>query len=561
MSAAPTTGSTLDAQHPWPGLRPFAEADSAYFFGRESESRALQEMVERAPVVVLYGQSGLGKTSLLRAGLFPALKSANYLPVWIRLDWTPAAPPLTQQVLAAVIATFQQAGVEAPAPQADDSLWSYFHRADADFWGQRNRLVTPIIVLDQFEELFTLGRRDASAAERTEAFVRDLEAQFEQRPPAVVRERLERFPEEASGYDLARDNARFIVSLREDYLPHLDAWRDRLPSMLARRYRLEPMTRQQALLVVKRAGSALVNDAVADDIVDFVAMGGADPRVEPAILSVVCDELNLRRVDAGLPQITRELLSGERSRIIEDFYERSFEDVSDTTRDWVEDELLTASGHRDRAALEDARKAGIDGSELERLVERRVLHSDERNQVQWVEFTHDLLTAPALASRTERQRRLAQASAQMRESEVRGKLRRSRMLSAVFGVMLLAMAAGAWQLKAALDQAKAQTSLAVREKTRADEAAEKAQQREQEAALAAAGQRKAATEAEAALARTVEAEAAARSNLTRAQQTALATAQQAVAKLKDQWVNPSFDSVSVVQTNINNVAPPDCPVR
>lgn len=561
MSAVADPGA-LDPQKPWPGLRSFGEADSAYFFGREAESQALQELVQRGPVVVLYGQSGLGKTSLLRAGLFPALKAAHALPVWVRLDWAADAAPLTQQVLAALMVAFQQAGIEAPAPASDDSLWSYFHRADADFWGPRNRLVTPIIVLDQFEEMFTLGRRNAAAAARAEAFVQDLEAQFEQRPPAAVREHLERHPEDAASYDLNRDNVRFVLSLREDFLPDLDAWRDRLPSMLARRYRLEPMTCSQALQVVQRAGRELVSDAVANDIVGFVASGGADPRVEPAILSVVCDELNLRRLRAGQAQITGELLSGERSRIIEDFYERSFEGISERTRDWVEDELLTASGHRDRAAIEDGRKAGVDTAELERLVERRVLHSDERNQVQWLEFTHDLLTAPALNSRTVRQQRQTESMARQREDEVRRKLRRSRAMSAVFGVMALVMALGAWKLSDALAEAerqraeaasslakaKVQTQLALQEKQRADEAAALAQQRQQQAAEAT-------RHAEAERERAIGAEAAARRNLNRAEQTALVTAEQAANRLRAQWINPGFDSANVVRTNIANVEP------
>jgi tetratricopeptide (TPR) repeat protein len=531
----------LDAEHPWPGLRPFAEADSAFFHGRRAESDAVRELIERHPVVVLYGQSGLGKTSLLRAGVFPELKTRGLLPVWVRMDWSAESPSLSRQVLQALGEAFSQTGVEAPAPRPEEGLWTYFHRADADFWGAQNRLVTPVIVLDQFEEIFTLGRRDEAAAGRAEAFLADLEAQLEQRPPASVRERLERHPEEAALYDLNRSQVRFIVSLREDHLPNLDVLRDRLPSLLARRHRLEPMTVAQALEVVKGAGGHLVSDAVADDIVRFVSAGGSDPRVEPAILSVVCNELNLRRVQAGLPQITRELLSGERGRIIADFYERSFESITDATRDWVEDELLTASGHRDRAALEDARRAGVDVQELTRLVERRLLHSDERNHVVWVEFTHDLLTEPALSSRNTRQARQAELAAQRREDEVRRKLRRSRALSVVFGLMAVAMAAGAWRLSEALSEAKAQTKLAQQERQRADQAA--------------ASERMAAREAELALARAQQAEKEARESLSLAQQTALSNAEDAVGRLTEQWVAPSYQGDGVVRSNVEGVEP------
>ena len=77
----------LSAQEPWPGLRAFSESDSEFFFGRERETVDLLRLVQRASVVVLYGQSGLGKTSLLQAGLFPRLKALDFLPLRLRRHW------------------------------------------------------------------------------------------------------------------------------------------------------------------------------------------------------------------------------------------------------------------------------------------------------------------------------------------------------------------------------------------------------------------------------------------------------------------------------------------
>jgi len=68
MSTA-TAPNTLTAQSPWPGLRSFGEDDREFFFGRERETAELLALVQRSGVVIVYGQSGLGKTSLLQAGL------------------------------------------------------------------------------------------------------------------------------------------------------------------------------------------------------------------------------------------------------------------------------------------------------------------------------------------------------------------------------------------------------------------------------------------------------------------------------------------------------------
>ncbi|HEV3221085.1 MAG TPA: AAA family ATPase [Candidatus Acidoferrales bacterium] len=442
----------LSPQNPWPGLRAFTEDDSEFFFGRDRETAELLDLVQRTSVVVLYGQSGLGKTSLLQAGLFPGLKRSSFLPIRMRFDHNDGAPPLADQIKTAIAFELDRARVTGPRPSPGETLWEYFHRQDVDFWGARNRLLTPVIVLDQFEEVFTLGQRSTESANRVSQFAMELESLLEHRPPEAVRERLEAHQDEAQQYDLRKQAVKFVVTLREDFLADLDPWRIRMPSLLPNRFRLERMTGAQALDVVQRAGNELIEPSVAHDIVDFVstsrrrqtarAMEQRD--VEPAILSVVCDELNRRRIELGQSKITGDLLSGEREEIIRSFYERSFEGLDPRVRTWVEDELLTASGYRDRGALEDALKQGLPEADFDQLVNHRILHREERSGVVWLELTHDLLTDPASESRSLReQRRQADAAKKQAEDARKQKekyerdLRKSRILTAVFGVLLI----------------------------------------------------------------------------------------------------------------------------
>ncbi len=437
--------SPLSAQNPWPGLRAFLEADQQFFFGREQETAELVSLVGRAPVTVLYGQSGLGKTSLLQAGVFPELKKLDYLPVWLRLDYEADAPPLDRQILHALAAELERAHVSAPLPGDAETLWEYFHRRDVDFWGPRNRLLMPVLALDQFEEIFTLGRRDQHNAAQADRFVAELESLLEHRPPEAVRQRLEEAPEEARRFNLRRESTRFILSLREDFLPDLDSWRTRVPSLLPHRYRLHRMTGKQALEVVLRSGGTLVDAEVAGEIVGFVStsqrtrngLAVGDRLVEPALLSLVCHELNQRRIDRDQDRITADLLTGERERIIQNFYDRSFEGIDPRVRDWVEDELLTASGYRDRAALEDALKLDLPAGDFDQLVDRRLLHREERSGVLWLELTHDLLTDPAAESRTLRHQRLRDEATASREATIQRELRRTRLTAAFFAALFL----------------------------------------------------------------------------------------------------------------------------
>src|SRR5208283_5106902 len=241
----------LSAQNPWPGLRAFTEGDREFFFGRERETAELLAIVKLAPVVVLYGQSGLGKTSLLQAGLFPQLKRLDFLPLRLRFDQNENAAPLAQQIKQALALELDRAMVNAPRPGVDETLWEYLHGRNVDFWGPRNRLLTPVIVLDQFEEVFTLGQRSEKTAARVAEFASALESVIEHRPPDAVRDRLELSPDDALGYDFQRQSVKFILSLREDFLPQIDPWRARMPSLLPHRFRLERMTGGQALGVVE----------------------------------------------------------------------------------------------------------------------------------------------------------------------------------------------------------------------------------------------------------------------------------------------------------------------
>ena len=93
---APT--AQLSSQNPWPGLSAFTEIDRDFFFGRERETSELVELVRQAPAGVLYGQSGLGKTSLVQAGLFPQLKQLDFLPFRVRFDHGDDAPPQLEDV-------------------------------------------------------------------------------------------------------------------------------------------------------------------------------------------------------------------------------------------------------------------------------------------------------------------------------------------------------------------------------------------------------------------------------------------------------------------------------
>ena len=76
----------------YPGLRSFRAEDQHLFKGRAKEQRELFQLIVLNNIVVLFGKSGIGKTSLLQAGVCPELEDRSLHPVFIRLNQTHLAP-------------------------------------------------------------------------------------------------------------------------------------------------------------------------------------------------------------------------------------------------------------------------------------------------------------------------------------------------------------------------------------------------------------------------------------------------------------------------------------
>src|SRR5262249_40499718 len=144
--------------------------------------------VRREVLSVLFGKSGTGKSSLLKAGVFPNLREKGFVPIYIRLRHDEREPDLINQVkekIRQVIAD-NSYPIRAPQPDANLSIWEYFHLHDGDWWDKSVRLVTPVLVFDQFEEILTVGRDTRERIERGEAFLTELEDLIEGRVPEVL---------------------------------------------------------------------------------------------------------------------------------------------------------------------------------------------------------------------------------------------------------------------------------------------------------------------------------------------------------------------------------------
>ena len=419
--------TAVDAKNPWLGLASFTEETREYFYGREAEVAELARRVQRKLLTILFGQSGLGKTSILRAGLVPRLRTQGYCPVYVRIDYGREAPEPADQIKAAIAATARRSGewTQAGVAVEGESLWEFLHHRDDVLRDEAGRTLIPLLIFDQFEEIFTLAQSDDFGRARAARFIADLSDLVENRPPKELEERLEQDDASAEKFDFARGDYRVLISLREDYLAPLEGLKSSMPSITQNRLRLAPMTGTQALEAVRRPGGRLVTEDVAAAIVRFVAGGAeiANAEVEPSLLSLICRELNDKRIAEGRAEISLDLLAGSHATILAEFYERALADQPVAVRRVIEDELLTESGYRENVAEERIvslfSAAGAAPGTLALLVNRRLLRIEERLDVRRVELTHDVLCAVVKASRDLRHEREARDRTERLLSEQR----------------------------------------------------------------------------------------------------------------------------------------------
>ena len=159
----------IPGEPPFKGLQYFDEDDASLFFGRELLTAKLVSQLREHHFLAVVGASGSGKSSLVRAGLIPALKRGESLADTTRppsgsTHWpvhviTPTAHPL--EAMAASL-TRDSESVTATATLIDDfqrdprSLHLYVRKLLGQ--GGGNHL---LLIVDQFEELFTACKDDA----------------------------------------------------------------------------------------------------------------------------------------------------------------------------------------------------------------------------------------------------------------------------------------------------------------------------------------------------------------------------------------------------------------
>jgi len=344
-------------------------------------------------IVLLYSQSGAGKTSLIEAGLRPEFERRRFavLPT-VRVGYeSPLETPGANRYRLSVLTSLESARPAEEQLTTDEivsiSLKDYFDgilgaEPDLDLF----------VVFDQFEEIFTL---DSTDWDEKKAFLSEL------------------------GTVMANRSIFALFSMREDFIAQLDPYASSMPTHFSNTYRLELLGPSQARLAIQKpaeaAGVEFADDAaqgLVDDLRRVRVERGATsslelgPSVEPVQLQVVCAQL-WAHLDPGAQVIRSQNVDdiGNVNDALAGYYASEVAAVAGSTRvkeryirDWFEEKLISDDGFRTQTREGPGSKRDRALSELE---DAHLIRADRRRGTQWYELTHDRFVEPIRTSNRE----------------------------------------------------------------------------------------------------------------------------------------------------------------
>lgn len=368
------THNSTEDDSPYLGLRPFQEFHQNKFFGRDEEIHILIDKILANRLTLLVAASGVGKSSLLQAGVMPALRMSGLGDLVYHNDWaTDPCLTLKHSVIAHFIKQQRinadyKANLKQPLKQ-----FLRIHSLLADS--------ALIILLDQFEEFFYYQR----FSPQRELFIKEL--------AAAVRD--------------MKTPCTFVFSMREDFAMELAAFKPWLSGVFDQVYRIEKLNLTAARkAIIKPLESlsfgyqpelieTLLNDLGQRERQEPLNIHKMEEQttllVEPPHLQIVCQHLWITSKHTKNKQITQAhyQLLGKADGILQSYFKRQMHTLS-------REQLRIASKAFEYLVSQHGAKMSYPLDELSQLL-------NENKTV--LQKTLDLLQAAAILRRMQRQRR------------------------------------------------------------------------------------------------------------------------------------------------------------
>lgn len=468
----------------YPGVTPFETFQADQYFGRQRDVQDLYDLILLEKIVVLFGKSGYGKSSLLNAGIIPkmiehkAVPGGRFVPIVIKFA-TYTKDTLYTPIAAVKGRLTVAKGLPEPVPtgyltENGESLWFEFKRQQkTDF------KIKFVLIFDQFEEFFTYPH------EEQVQFREQLAELLFTEIPQSIRERWDNLIDSEKEFLSEELNVRAVFAIREDRLSWLNSMKEDLPAILNKRYELKGLTDGQAKEAIRKPASlpqkyvyqessgkemfechAFTYSEQAEEILlDELKKGGRnttdarqqESRIEAFLLQICCENIESRLIERAKDGDVHTLISPQDlprfDRIYEEYYNNKInelpEDQREVAKRLIEDELINfneVTGVVFRLNADGRKlctKPGVTEDLLKKLTDAFLLRSEPNTTGGFnYEISHDTLVKPVLKAKEirgeEEKRMLMTKEKAEREKELarERQKRRKATIAATTGIML-----------------------------------------------------------------------------------------------------------------------------
>jgi WD40 repeat protein len=378
--------------NPYVGPRSFLTGEKLY--GRDPEVRQLLDLLIAERIILLHSPSGAGKSSLVQAGLIPALVEEGFFilpPVRVNLD-------LPQQyredcncnryIFSTLLALEEGLDDREKLPP-DELVTMDLERYLSHRLKIENNPESALLFFDQFEEILTADPTDKAG-----------KIQFFNQLGAALRDR----------------KLWALFAIREDYVAALDPFVRPIPTRMANRFRLDFLgihaTRQAIQQPVINSGVQYTDAAVEKLVKDLRQVqvqqwdGSLEKQdglyVEPVQLQVACYHL-WQQLSQEQVTITEKDISevGNVDQSLAEYYSGEVYQISISLeipefkiRRWFEDQLITSEGIRGLVQKGRDESEGLNNKAIKMLENAHLVRSEKRLGSTWFELAHDRLIEP-----------------------------------------------------------------------------------------------------------------------------------------------------------------------
>ncbi len=421
----------------YPGIRSFSKEEEKIFFGRSADTENIYASIHLNPVTTVFGQSGIGKTSVINAGVITRFekyntesKTNNFTIIRVETgNYIPVKDEPVHKTLVDIIAEkcfANSTGATPPSVFSDidikQNLWLQFKL--------QQRTNTPVVLIfDQAEQLFTFPTQDFNL------FLSNLKLLTSKYVPDEIRSLAEKateddLPEKLFNHLYVPLEIKLVFVIRSDKLQLLSRLKNILPAILQNCYEILPFNLSKAREAIVAPSQFEggdnytpkfeITEGAITRILDILSskIGILDnPNeaiIEPYYLQIICQHIE-REIVKGREniQVYDKDLPLNLTDIVGEYYLNCIKNLDipeaekNKVQDFIELKMIYEPDNRritlDKAMIVSDKHYTISEAVLNELVKNRLLTAEKNiSGEELFKLTHDCLVEPILEIKRKR---------------------------------------------------------------------------------------------------------------------------------------------------------------